>query len=91
MSFMMKLSILTCFLILTASGTPLMAQSNNNFNNSIPPTYSSISFSPALNIKSGAETVIGINHVIQLADDKVIGIKWFSEKKPLGNIVVKYE
>ncbi len=81
---MKNIILIIILALLATSGFAAESDSLNTDKTSItqllPRTYSTITFSPGLNIRSGAESIIGINHGLAIANDRTIGTKWFSEK-----------
>jgi len=49
-------------------------------------TYYPILFDPGLTMRAGAENIITLHAALASAEDKLIGIRWFSESNGLGKI-----
>jgi hypothetical protein len=48
--------------------------------------YFSLLYSPSMNMRSGAETILSVHKGITALEDNYIGIRWFSESNMLGKM-----
>ncbi|MCP4706921.1 MAG: hypothetical protein GY865_20160 [candidate division Zixibacteria bacterium] len=82
----LKLIIAVSILVTSGFASESDSLKINNGKNNQPSlrTYTTLTFSPGLNMTSGAESIIGLNHGIGVASDKFIRSKWFSEKTVLA-------
>ena len=75
----MKSQIYIIMISLCMAVSTYAQTSSSTYDSAIRSTYHSLLYTPGMNMRSGAETIISLHKGLTTLEDNIIGTRWFSE------------